>query len=506
MARKYRIRGMSASPTRIPASLYGRAAVRALEAAATACLDGDGHALMARAGQAAWQVLLQRWPGARRIAVACGPGDNGGDGYVLALHALRSGCEVRVLALGGEVPRSPLARRANAAYVAAGGRVESAGARLPDVDVVVDALFGIGLSRALEPDAARLVGAINAAGVPVLALDAPSGVDTETGAVAGPAVHADATIQFIAAHAGLHTGAAVDHVGDLLLAGLDLPDVIFDGVEPVATCLRQADLQGRFPPRPRSAHKGSSGYVLCIGGDHGTGGAVLLAAEAALRCGAGLAAVATRPAHVAAALARRPELMARGVDGAGGLRPLLERADVALIGPGLGQSAWGSALFRVTLASGRPLVLDADALNLLAKSGGHLPGEAIITPHPGEAARLLGVGTGEVQADRFAAARRLQARFGCVVVLKGAGTVVAAPGALPCLIAAGNPGLATGGTGDVLAGIIAALRAQGRAPGDAAATGALLHAVAGDAAASTGGQRGMCASDLFAPLRELVNG
>src|SRR5690606_12701924 len=244
---------------------------------------------------------------------------------------------------------------------------------------------------------------------PVLSLDAPSGVDTDTGAVHGAAVRADATVQFIAAHAGLRTGAALDHAGSLALAGLELPPTMPEGVDRVAACLQAADLSGRFPPRSGNANKGHSGYLLCIGGDHGTGGAVLLAAEAALRAGAGLVGVATRAGHVPAALARRPELMAQAVDGAAALRPFLGRAGIVAIGPGLGQSAWGSALFGVALAAGKPLVLDADALNLLASGGveHRLPGDAILTPHPGEAGRLLQVTTAGVQSDRIAAARRL---------------------------------------------------------------------------------------------------
>ena len=498
---------MSASDPGHSANLHDRAALRALEAAATAHLDGDGFALMARAGQAAWRELLRRWPQAQRIVVACGPGNNGGDGYVLALRALESGRRVSVLRLAGHAPAGGLGRRACDAFLQAGGKVEAFDGRLPAADVLVDALFGIGLSRPLDPDAAALVDAINAADAPVLSLDAPSGVDTDTGAVAGAAVRADATVQFMAAHAGLRTGAALDHAGELALDGLDLPPQVFEGVAPVAACLQAADLAGRFAPRSRNAHKGHSGYLLCIGGDHGTGGAVLLAAEAALRSGAGLVGVATRAGHVPATLARRPEVMAQAVDGAAALRPLLERADIVAIGPGLGQSAWGSALFGVALASGKPLVLDADALNLLAKGGvdHRLPEDAVLTPHPGEAARLLQVGTADVQANRIAAARRLCEAFGCVVVLKGAGTVVAAPGELPRVIAAGNPGMASGGTGDVLTGVIAALRAQGRGAFDAAVTGALLHAAAGDLAARADGERGMLASDLFPHLRRLVN-
>lgn len=496
---------MSETPPARSEFLYARAAIRALEASAVAGADGDAFTLMARAGLAGWHELLRHWPQAQDIGVLCGPGNNGGDGYVLARHAMESGRRVTVLRLPGHQPRGPLALRACREYAAAGGAVEEYGGQLPAVDVWVDALFGIGLSRPLEAHAAELVEAVNASGQPVLALDAPTGVDTETGVVAGSAVRARVTLQFLGGHVGLHTGAALDWVGDAVVAGLDVPAHLVEAIQPSALCLRREDLVGRFQPRARGAHKGDSGFLLCIGGEDGTGGAVLLAAEAALRCGAGRVGVATRTAHVAAMLARRPEVMTQAVEGASMLRGLIDRADVVAIGPGLGQGAWGSAQFGVVMASGKPLVLDADALNLLAKRGSiRLPAGTVLTPHPGEAARLLGVDTALVQADRLSAARRLCERYGCVVVLKGAGTIVAAPDRTPRVIAAGNPGLATGGTGDVLTGIIAALRAQQHPPFEAACMGALLHAMAGDMAAVEG-ERGMLASDLFVPLRALVN-
>lgn len=505
MVAKYRIRAMSASSPTRSGHLYAREATRALEAAAVAHLGGDGFALMSRAGQAAWRELLRRWPQARKIVVLCGPGNNGGDGYVLARHGLESGRRVTVLRLPGHAPQDELAERACREYVVAGGGVEEFEGRLPTAEIWVDALFGIGLSRPLEADAVRLVEAINASGVPVLALDAPSGVDTDTGAVPGAAIRAQGTVQFIGAHVGLHTGAALDWAGELSVATLDLPEQLLAEVQAAAVCLRAEDLAGCFPPRCRGAHKGDAGYLLCVGGDEGTGGAVLLTAEAALRCGAGLVAVATRAAHVAAMLARRPEVMARAVEGAGALHELMERADVVAIGPGMGQGAWGSAQFALALGGGKPLVLDADALNLLTRRNRpELAPDTVLTPHPGEAARLLGTTTAQVQANRLAAARGLCQQFGCVVVLKGARTVVAALDETPRVVAAGNPGLATGGTGDVLTGIIAALRAQGQPAFEAACTGALLHAVAGDIAAQEG-ERGMLASDLFAPLRRLVN-
>ncbi|WP_149196489.1 NAD(P)H-hydrate dehydratase [Luteimonas suaedae] len=496
---------MNTARPRDPEPLYDSAALRAIEAAATAHLGGDAFELMRRAGQAAWRELLRRWPQAQRIVVVCGPGNNGGDGYVLARHAFDSGREVCVVRLEAHAPRGGLAQHACAAYRDGGGRIERYDGALPAADVLVDALFGIGLSRAPDEPCGALIDAINAAPAPVLALDAPSGIDADSGSAPGKAIRAEATLQFIAAHAGLYTGDALDHGGALSLAGLDVPGDVLVQVKPVAGCLRAEDLPARFRPRPRNSHKGRSGHVLCIGGDAGKGGAVMLAAEAALRCGAGLVSVATRAEHVAALLARRPEAMVQAVESATVPPPLFQRADVLAVGPGLGEGEWGAALHAAALACGKPLVLDADALNLLARNAQSPPAGTVLTPHPGEAARLLGISGSEVQANRFAAAHLLCACFGCAVVLKGAGSVVAAPGELPQVIAAGNPGLAVGGTGDVLTGCIAALRAQGFSAFDAAATGALLHAAAGDLAAQAGGERGLLPSDLFEPLRRLVN-
>lgn len=263
-------------------------------------------------------------------------------------------------------------------------------------------------------------------------------------------------------------------------------------------------LPGWLPPRPRDSHKGDYGHVLCIGGDHGSGGAILLCAQAALRTGAGLASVATRADHVPALLARQPEAMAHAVESTQDLLPLLARATVVAIGPGLGQGEWGRAMLAAALACGKPLVLDADALNQLAAAPQALPEDAILTPHPGEAARLLGRDGDAVQSDRRAAAESLAARFGCAVVLKGAGSLVAAPGRTTRIVAAGNPGMATGGMGDLLTGVVSALRAQGLPAFDAASCGALLHAHAGDVAARDG-MRGLLPTDLLPRLRECAN-
>jgi NAD(P)H-hydrate epimerase len=484
-------------------ALYDTAALRTLERRATQAL-GDEHALMQRAGQAAWRCLLQHWPQARDIVVACGPGNNGGDGYVLATHALAAGRHVRVLRLAAHAPRSEQAREAHAAFERAGGRVDSFAGSLPEADVVVDALFGIGLARAPDPETAALIAAINGGTAPVLALDVPSGVDADRGGIPGIAVRATFTLQFIAPHPGLSTGAALDHVGSCELAVLDLDPSLLRDIPVTAQAIAADALGDWLRPRARDSHKGDNGHVLCIGGDHGSGGAVVLCAQAALRSGAGLASVATRREHVAALLARQPEAMAHVVDSVAALAPLLQRADAVAIGPGLGQGEWSRMLYDTALAAGRPLLLDADALNLLAASPRTLAPDTILTPHPGEAARLLGIDTAQVQADRYAAARALVERNGCVVVLKGAGTIVAAPQRTPCVVAAGNPGMAVGGMGDLLSGVIAALRAQGLDAFDAAACGALLHAMAGDAAVEDGA-RGMLPTDLLPWLRRCAN-
>lgn len=486
-----------------PLPLFDADALRLLEARGIAACGGDAFALMARAGQAGWRCALKHWPREQRIVVACGAGNNGGDGYVLARHAHGSGRDVRVLRL--QPPATPLARRACDEYVAAGGRIAASAQALGNASLIVDALFGIGLSRAPDAATTGLIEAINLHPAPVLALDVPSGIDAHRGSAPGAAIVADRTLQFVARHRGLRTGAAMDHVGELELAALDLAESLFDGIAPAALAYRPDALPGFFRLRPRDSHKGRNGHVLCIGGDHGRGGAVLLAADAALHCGAGLASVATRAVHVPALLARRPEAMAHGIEDASGIAALLARAGVVAIGPGLGQGEWGRSLFDAVLACDLPRVLDADALNLLAQAPRRLAAHDVITPHPGEAARLLGIGTADVQRDRFAAASALCARYAAQVVLKGAGTLVASPGGTPAVICAGNPGMAVGGMGDLLTGCIAALLAQGFAPRDAAIAGALLHAAAGDAAARDEGERGLLPSDLLRWMRRLAN-
>ena len=482
-------------------ALYTAAQVRALDASASA--GGlAGRELMRRAAAAALAVLRTRWPEARRILVLAGPGNNGGDGCLLAAQACAAGLEARVLAL--TAPSGADAAAARETARAAGVPIAAADAdpALPDADVYVDALYGSGLNRAPAGVAAAWIAALQPHAARVLALDVPSGLDADTGMPRGMAVRAAATVCFVGWKRGLYTGRAAEYAGACTLATLDLPRALLASHRPDATLLGVAAL----PPRARAAHKGAFGHVLVIGGDHGMGGAARLAAEAALRSGAGLVSVATRAAHVPALLAARPELMVHAVETAVALEPSLARASVLALGPGLGQGGWSEMLFAAALASDRPVVVDADALNLLARAPRALPMPAVLTPHPGEAARLLGTDVVAVMADRYGAVRALAARHGAVVVLKGAGSLVADPRGRVAVCPWGNPGMAAGGMGDVLTGLIAALLAQGLAPWDAAAMGVGLHARAGDAAARAGGERGLCAADLLAPLRALLNG
>lgn len=485
------------------ADLFDSVAARALDAQASALAADGGWGLMAQAGQAAWQCLLQHWPQVRRIGVVVGAGNNGGDGLVLARHARQAGRVVTVIALPGKPPSTVLAQRAASDFKSDGGIVMEFDGALPEADIWVDALFGLGFDRAPEGAAQALIAAVNAQEAPVLALDVPSGVDADRGAVPGVAVNAALTLQFIVAHRGLYTGDALDHCGQKALAPLQLPAAAWLGASPAAEHWTQARLPALLPPRRANTHKGESGHVLCVGGNHGSGGAIAMAAEAALRAGAGLLSLGTRRDHVGPLLARLPEAMTHALEDGDVLPALLDMARVVAIGPGLGQDEWAHALFARVLAGDKPLVVDADALNLLAQDPRALP-DAILTPHPGEAARLLGCSTADIQADRYRCAQALAERFHAVVVLKGAGSIVTAPGQAPRLIAAGNPGMAVGGMGDLLTGIIASLRAQGLAAFDAAAAGALLHALAGDAAAADGA-RGLLPTDLLVPLRRLAN-
>lgn len=487
---------LAAQPT------YRAAEMRVLDGRLMAREGIDGYALMCRAGRAAFFRLRRLWPQAQCIGVVCGPGNNGGDGYVIAGLARAWGMSVQ---LWGLTPVSELrgdAQRAATDFVARGGQVlslEPAALQAAEVEVWVDALFGTGLVRALTGVARETIAVLNDHRAPVLAIDVPSGLSADTGAALGTAVRAAATVSFIAPKPGVYTGAGPDCCGAVTLDRLGAPTNL--GMDLSAACTlwpAAAPLGALSPPRAPAAHKGHFGHVLVVGGGAGMPGAARMAAEAALRVGAGLVSVATAPAHAATLGVGRPELMVASVDSGADLAPLLARSTVRALGPGLGRGAWAQRIFAATLAVPGPLVIDADGLNILAEAPCRRA-DWILTPHPAEAGRLLGCTTAEIQADRLAAARALVIRYGGVVVLKGAGTLVD-DGSEVALCAGANPGLASGGMGDVLTGLIAGLLAQGLAPFAGALGGVRLHLHAGSLAARAVGIPGMLAGDVIAQI------
>lgn len=489
----------------LPRALYRAADTRRLDALAIEQAGIPGYTLMTRAGQAAFAALRGRWPQARRIGVICGLGNNAGDGFVIARLAREAGLEVRVHAVGAcEAIKGDAATALQALQQSGQPLTPALSAALDDVDVIVDALFGTGLDREVTGDWRAAIDAINASGTPVLAVDIPSGLHADRGVVMGAAVKAALTVTFIGVKQGLLRDAGREHCGTLCFDDLQVPPSVYAAVAPAAWRMDATELARYLPRRSRAAHKGMHGHVLVLGGERGMLGAARMAAESAARVGAGLVSVATHAEHAPLLTVARPELMAHGVNSRAELEPLLQRASVVAIGPGLGRAAWGQLLWNRALESRLPLVVDADALNLLAAEPTHRD-NWILTPHPAEAGRLLQCTTAHVTADPFAAVVQLQRRFGGVALLKGAGTLVCGPHeAAPTLIDAGNPGMASGGMGDVLTGVIAGLLAQGLPLYDAARCGACLHAAAADVAAGEG-ERGLLATDLMAPLRRLAN-
>lgn len=501
-----------AAKTPMPYALYRAAQLQRLDALAMelAGLAEDG--LMLRAGQALFDAARQHFPKASRWLMVCGLGNNAGDAYVVARLGHATGIQTHILQLGDPQRLKGAALSQFQAARAAGVSLElcetkaatGADIHLPDADLIFDGLFGIGLDRSVQGRWRAAIEAINRHPAPVLAIDIPSGLMADSGQVMGVAVKARRTLSFIGLKPGLFTGQGPDYCGQIECASLEVPAAIFASELPSARRLDWARLRSSLPGRRPCAHKGDCGHVLVVGGAPGLFGAVLMAAEAALRLGAGLVTVATHPAHAPLVALHRPELMGQGVANAEALLPLLQHVDVLLLGPGLGQDDWARGLFEAGLASGRPMVLDADGLNLLAQSPQYLP-QAIITPHPGEAGRLLGTSSAEIQADRFAALAGLWQRFAPVVVLKGPGTLIGAKGhKSPGLCSQGNPGMASGGMGDVLAGFIVALVAQGMAPAEAAELGVVIHAEAADRASAKTSVHGLIATDLLRVLPQML--
>jgi hydroxyethylthiazole kinase-like uncharacterized protein yjeF len=503
----------------------------------------SGYALMQRAASAALRVIRQRWPQRRELIVFCGGGNNGGDGYEIARQARADGLSVQIFAL-----TAPDALQGDAALAAQAALAADVPCKVFDLSdathwisscrlqhtVLVDALLGIGCKGALRPLVSQAVDLINQLEAPVLSIDVPTGICADSGHAEQQAVMADICLMVVARKQGLYTGMAPAFAGDLLFDDLGVAQALTFPLPTVPASARGIDSRILRTPallRSPAAHKGHSGHVLVVGGDQGYGGAAMMAAQAAARSGAGTVSLLTRSAHTGAMLTRCPEVMAHGVDDWQGdaaerALQLIQRASVIVLGPGLGRSVWSHALLHTVISRAVqwriPLVLDADALNLLAAqqtdweelAPAAQRAQWILTPHPGEAGRLLQCDTAQVSTDRFQAVSKIQTLSGCVVILKGAGSLLAFPSghAVIDICLEGNPGMASGGMGDVLSGICGAMLALGRsAPvrfdaADAARFAVCAHGEAGDIAAARIGQRGLLATDLLEFLPGLLSG
>ncbi len=491
---------------RLPVNIYSAEQVRELDRIAIEEFDILGYTLMHRAALFSYRKLKESWPDVKKITVICGGGNNAGDGYVLAGLAKEDGKDVTVYHL---LDPSNLKGDAVTAYkYLHASNLESSKFSvdgLSNTDVIVDAIFGTGLDRDVEGIFSDAIDAINAASAPVLAIDIPSGLNSNNGNVMNVAVNADVTTSFIGLKKGMFTNDGPEYSGEIKFNDLDVPKEVYEQLDDgqSITRLELDDLKHVLKPRQKNSHKGHFGHVLVVGGDEGYLGAARMAAEAAARVGAGLISIATRSSHASLLSTVRPEIMSHGVETLDDLMPLLKQANVIVIGPGLGKSEWAKLLLARVFESQHPLVVDADALNLLTEED-HVATNWVLTPHPGEAARLLKTDSKTIQSDRFQSINSLHEKFPGPVVLKGCGTLIADAEGEIFLCDAGNPGMSSGGMGDVLSGVIAGLIAQGIDVNHATKLGVCLHANAGDRAASAG-ERGMMALDLMPHLRNLVN-
>jgi hydroxyethylthiazole kinase-like uncharacterized protein yjeF len=506
-------------------SLLRAEAIRAIEQRELAA----GANLMERAGRAAANAARAMLQSAAqhpaRVLVLAGPGNNGGDAFEAAVHLRAWGYEVHVCFAADAQQLPPDAAAAYAKWLAAGSDCSPTLPALEHLDLVIDGLFGIGLARPIESPYSGWIDALNAARLPVLAIDVPSGLNADTGDVLGRCVRAARTISFIADKPGLHTLDGPDHAGSIELATLDLR---FATPPDAGHLAGPADFSAFLAPRPKNSHKGSFGSLGVLGGASGMGGAALLAGRAALRLGAGKVFVGMLDEGGPAVDQLQPELMLRVA-----AEMDYSQCSALVIGPGLGTSVAARAVVVAGIGSAVPLLLDADALNLLggdaalAHAIAQRAAPTLLTPHPQEAARLLGCTTFEVQADRIAAACKLAQRFRAHVVLKGAGSVIATPPVPPAaprwwINPTGNPGMASAGMGDALSGIAGAFLAQfaSKRPAETLGTGhsqadaalqslvgaVFLHGAAADFLVAQGtGPVGLTASDIIDTARDLWN-
>lgn len=476
-----------------------------------------GAVLMEQAGRACAEEAENLLPAGRpgRVAVVCGKGNNGGDGLVAARHLHHAGHLVDIFLLahpdglqGDALLNKHVLDKINLSIKVRASDESVRALQLSGYDVVIDAIFGTGLTKEVRGVFATAIETINAACVPVVAVDLPSGLSSDSGQIMGCAVEASATVTFGAPKRGhlLYPGA--DLVGDLTVVDIGFPPHLFPAGPGATWLLTDEDLGAYLSLRAPDAHKGHFGHLLVLAGSADKPGAAGLCCQAACRAGAGLVTLGAAPSVLERVVVGAVEYMGEPVHNFEDLLAACEGKSAVALGPGLGQTPAVANLVRRAVAELElPVVVDADGLNALA---GHLDAlaearsERILTPHPGEMGRLLGRSAAEVQADRFGAVRALAEQADCTVILKGAGSLVADPDQTAFMVPTGNPGMAAGGSGDVLTGMVGALLCQGLEPLEAATVATYLHGAAGDQAARTKGQRGQTASDLIVALPEVI--
>jgi NAD(P)H-hydrate epimerase len=491
--------------TSLTQKLYRADEIRLHEQAAAAAIGIDLFSLMQRAGACVYQQSVRLFPDADNYLVLVGIGNNAGDAYVAALTAYNAGKNVTLCAI--EPDREVLGDvlRAQQNWVAAGGDVEAfTDEHLEKADIIIDGLLGTGIVGCIRAEFAEVIAAVNESTKPVVSIDVPSGLDANTGASLGECIQATITITFIGIKTGLTTGAGKQACGELVFEDLGIGEAFANIARSSASALDLKHFKG-LAKRAVNSHKGTYGRLLCVGGNKGMSGAIRLSAEAALRTGTGLVKVYAHQDSILQICNGRPELMVAST----GLKEALQWATCIVVGPGLGQDEWSKTTFNEVSdycqQNPKPIVIDADALNLQAVNSSFVAlTDCVITPHVGEAARLLNVPTEEIEVNRFNYARLCSQRYDATCVLKGAGTIIDNH-AHSWVCRHGNPGMATAGMGDVLAGIIGSLLSQGLNTEMACQYGVSIHAKAGDIVAQEFGQRGLLASDLFATVRLLIN-
>ncbi|GLT17841.1 bifunctional NAD(P)H-hydrate repair enzyme Nnr [Vibrio zhanjiangensis] len=485
--------------------LYSAAQVKSGEVKAAKAKSVAMYELMLRAGSEVFEVMRHQYPNCKRLLVVCGGGNNGGDGYVVARLALEAGIEVSVWQSVAKDKLSGDALTAYHDYLAVGGSVEAPDfSKELDADCIVDAILGTGLTGSVRADTAQLIEYLNHSGIKIISVDLPSGLSSDTGRSLGVSVKALHTVSFIGLKCGLFTAQARDFTGDVHFRGLGVDDEFDKQNTPKAHLLTTVSDFAPLLRRNKSAHKGHHGKALIIGGHQGMGGASLLSSQACMRVGAGLTALLTHPDNTIASTIACPEVMASSWQDKTSVEFRLSQwCDCVAIGPGLGTDSHSKRMFDKVCTSEVNKVLDADALNLLAANPNR-DNQRILTPHPAEAARLLECSVDNIEHDRYLAVEKLYGRYGGVIVLKGAGTLIF-DGKHTYVCNAGNPGMATAGMGDVLTGVIVGLLAQGESLVSAAVKGVMIHSLAADRDARHKGERGLCASDLLPHIRFLAN-